>query len=285
MLKALKMWSLVLVFVFFLPAKDIKAEPVSSVLPSIQQATITLEIHNETIQEVLEQVAKETGFTMMYSEQLASKKISGKFQNVSLEEAIRRIFKGESYSLTVSPKEKIIIVKTYGVQKYKVAAGNNVDHLAKILGLTGSDRKKINNLHREQIQEIEKYLADPESVDPLTNGMTLGEIRFLHESQSLQLENDGKNPDISDEMSGTAQGKIWKLQKREYQELKEYTENQDSVDPQSGMKLGDIRALHKRQYKKLHSATADNSIDPFTKMTNEEIKALHKKQYRELMGK
>ena len=284
MLKVLEIWLLVLGFISFVPAKDIKAEPVSPVLPSIQQTTITLEIHNETIQEVLEQVARETGLTMMYGEQLAGKKISGNFHNVSLEEVIRRIFKGESYTLTVSPEEKIIIVKTYGVQKYKVAAGSSVDQVASILGLPTVDKRKIENLHHQQIQEIEKYLANPESVDPLT-GKTLGEIRTLQKSQSRQLENDEKNPDFPDEISGIEQRKIWKLQKREYQELQEYTENPVSVDPQSGMKLGDIKALHKRQYQELHSENATDLIDPFTKMTNGEIKALHKKQYKELMGK
>lgn len=284
MLKMRGIWLIVLGFVFVLPVKDIEAEPVTPVLSSIQQATITLEIHNERIQEVLEHIAKETGFTMMYGEQLAGKKISGKFNNVSLEEVIRRIFKGESYTLTVSPEEKIIIVKTYGVQKYKVAAGSSADHVATILGLSSADKKRIENLHRQQIQELEKYLANPENVDPLT-GKTLGEIGTLHKSQYRQLANDQKNLDFPDEISGIEQRKISKLQKREYQELKEYTENPDSIDPQSGIKLGHIKELHARQYKELHPEDTTDLIDPFTKMTNVEIKALHKRQYKELMGK
>ena len=229
---------------------------------------VSFEFRNKTVEDVLKAIAQQENVILVYDENKAGKVISGKFENISLENAIKRIFAGNNLTLTTDPAKRMIIIKTYGTATYKVVSGLGEKDTFIVGGLS---LKNLQTLHKNQVNEIEKYLANPESIDPLT-GKTLGEIKYLHEEQSREIRLEAEDD------------RIRSLHEQQEKEIQAFNHNPESIDPMSGMRLGQIRALHETQAGEIKKNN-EEEIDPFTNMSNREIKELHRKQYEEITGK
>ena len=253
-----------LFFLFFLMPPCVRC----TVAVELDDVSISLEFHNKKVKDVLWAIAHQGKILLLYDEKQAGKIISGKYKNITVEAAIKRIFSGNNLTLTLDPAKRMVIIKTFGAVNYKVISGLG-EHEPVIVG--GLSLKDLQTLHRNQVTEIERYLTNPDSIDSLT-GKTLGEIRHLHEEQSREIQ------------TVTEEDRIRSLHEQQEKEIQVYLHNPDSVDPMSGMRLSKIRALHQIQFDEIKKNN-EEEIDPFTHMTNKEIKELHRKQYEKLNGK
>lgn len=72
---------------------------------SIKNNTLSAEIENALLGEVLKELARQAQIEVYISESSVEDKISAKFDNLPLEEGIKRLLKGKNYTLTFARKD------------------------------------------------------------------------------------------------------------------------------------------------------------------------------------
>ena len=235
-----------------------------------QSDTVTLKLNNKPFGEVAGELNKQTGYTIIFDEKWNTLPISGYYNDVTLEEFFRRVFRKQNTSLLIDSSDKLLIVRFFGDKSFEdLLSGAMV--AGKGPGNQDQIPDEIRELHRQQHQELKAYLDDPESVDPLS-GMKLVDIRALHEEQEEQLKRDLENPDTVDPVSGATLGEIEKLHASQRDEVDKFRNNPGNVEPDSGMTVKQIQELHAAQRAELQRMLSDpNTVDPTSGMKLSEI--------------
>lgn len=237
-----------------------------------EPAHLTMKLENKPLQEIAGEVFKQTGYRVVFDEKWNSLTVTGSYADVSLDEFFRRAFRKQNTSLLVNDKEKVVAVRFFGDKSF-------ADLLASVSsGAAGSDiPEDIALLHKEQRAELQEYLRDPESVDPLS-GVKLVDIRSMHDAQHADLEQMKQNPNTIEPTSGSSLGDLQSLHAAQQQENDQLRASTDTVEPESGMSIGAIAELHRAQRAELERMLQDpNTIDPTSGMKLSEIWELAKK--------
>lgn len=250
----------VLLVLFASPAfaKEIKVAP--------DALRLTMKMDNKPLPEIAEEVYRQTGYKVVFDEKWNSLTVTGNYTNVSLDEFFRRAFRKQNTSLLVNDKEKIVAVRFFGDKSF-------ADLLVNAAPDKGSSDipEDIAALHREQRAELQEYLRDPESVDPLS-GMKLVDIRAMHEQQHAELEQMKQDPQAVDPASGASLGELQQLHAAQQQENDQLRMNAQAIEPESGMTIGAIAEMHSQQRAELERMLKDpNTIDPVSGMKLSDI--------------
>lgn len=239
-------------------AKEVKVSPDSMPL--------TMNLDNKPLREIAEEVYRQTGYKVVFDEKWNSLTVTGKYTGVSLDEFFRRAFRKQNTSLLVNDKEKFVALRFFGDKSF-----------ADLLVNVTSDKEssdipeEIASLHREQRAELQEYLRDPESVDPMS-GMKLVDIRAMHDEQHAALEQMKQNPETIDPTSGASLGELQKLHADQQQQNDQLRMNSEAVEPESGMTIGQIAEMHSQQRAELERMLRDpNTIDPISGMKLSDI--------------
>ena len=235
-----------------------------------EEEVFSLKLENKPFSEVAGELNKQTGYTIIYDEKWNSLPISGHYNDVTLEEFFRRIFRKQNTSLLIDSRDKLLIVRFFGDKSFDDLLSG-----AMIAGKGPGDQQgisvEIRELHKKQRQELQDYLNDPESVDPMS-GMKLVDIRALHEEQHEKLEKMKDNPATVDPVSGATLGEIKKLHKSQSESIEQFRNNPNNVEPDSGMTRAQIQELHAAQHTELQRMLSDpNTVDPISGMKLSEI--------------
>lgn len=238
-------------------AKEFKDSPGASHL--------TMQMDKKPLPEIAEEVLKQTGYRVVFDEKWNSLTVTGSYADVSIDEFFRRAFRKQNTSLLVNDKEKVIAVRFFGDKSF-------ADLLANVaLGKGGDIPEDIAVLHNEQQAELQAYLRDPESVDPMS-GMKLVDIRGMHQQQLEELEQMKSNPETVDPISGSTIGEIERLHKQQQGEAEEWKSNPETVEPSTGMSIAEISRLHQEQRAELEQMLKDpETIDPISGMKLSDI--------------
>ena len=239
-------------------------EPDSSTVEPL----LTLEVNNMPFNEVAGMILKQSGYKVIFDDKWSTFPVSGKYSDVTIDGFFRRVFRGQNTSLLFDSREKYVIVRFFGDKSFQellsTALVDNSSYSKQI-------PQEISDLHRQQRQELEDYLKDPDSVDPMS-GMKLVEIRGIHEEQHKQLELDKKNPATVDPVSGATLGEIENLHNAQRAEIDQFKNDPEGVEPDSGMTRAQIQQLHAAQQTELQRMLRDpNTIDPISGMKLSEI--------------
>ena len=233
---------------------------------SLDSSRLTMQMDKKPLPEIAEEVFKQTGYRVVFDEKWNSLTVTGSYADVSIDEFFRRAFRKQNTSLLVNDKEKVVAVRFFGDKSF-------ADLLAGVSsGRNGSEiERDIAQLHQEQRAELQEYLRDPESVDPLS-GMKLVDIRTMHEEQHAELEQMKQNPETIDPTSGAALGELQQLHAAQQQENEQLRSNPETIEPESGMSIGSIAELHRQQREELERMLRDpNTVDPTSGMKLSEI--------------
>ncbi len=238
--------------------------------PSNQGENVSLKLQNIPFSQVASEINSQTGYTVIFDEKWNSLPISGVYNDVSLEEFFRRVFRKQNTSLLIDSQDKLLIVRFFGDKSFEdLLSGALV--AGKGPGNQNQIPDEIRELHAQQRQELQDYLNDPESVDPLS-GMKLVDIRSLHEKQHEELEQSMNNPETIDPVSGATLGEIEQLHSSQSSDIEQFKNNPENVEPDSGMTRGQIQELHATQREELKRMLSDpNTVDPTSGMKLSEI--------------
>lgn len=227
---------------------------------------LTMQMDKKPLPEIAEEVFKQTGYRVVFDEKWNTLTVTGSYADVSIDEFFRRAFRKQNTSLLVNDKEKVVAVRFFGDKSF-------ADLLASVSPEKegGEIAEDIARLHQEQRAELQEYLRDSESVDPLS-GMKLVDIRAMHEEQHAELEQMKQNPETIDPTSGSALGELQQLHAAQQQENEQLRSNPETVEPESGMTIGSIAELHRQQREELERMLRDpNTIDPTSGMKLSDI--------------
>jgi len=246
------------------------AGPAFGVVPSssADDPLVTLEVTNKPFKDVADDLSRQSGFKIIFDEKWNSIPVSGKYSAVTLEEFFRRVFRKQNTSLLFDNQQKLVVVRFFGDKSFKELLSSS---LADSAGSADQVTEEIRELHAQQRQELEDYLNDPESVDPLS-GMKLVEIRAMHDQQRSELEQSLSDPNTVDPVSGSSLGDIEQLHKEQGAEIEQFRNNPENVEPETGMTIAQIKALHDAQRAELQRMLNDpNTVDPISGKTLAEI--------------
>lgn len=88
---------------------------------------ISIKAENAIFKNVLEKIAKDTGYEFLIAEELANMPITVEFMNESLDGAITRLLRGLNYTIIWNEIEKTISISIYGkgVTKWMPISGSS----------------------------------------------------------------------------------------------------------------------------------------------------------------
>jgi hypothetical protein len=252
---------LLVLFTFPVFAKEVKVSQ-----ESMHLTHLTMNLDNKPLREIAEEVYRQTGYKVVFDEKWNSLTVTGNYADISLDEFFRRAFRKQNTSLLVNDKEKFVALRFFGDKSF-------ADLLVNVTsGQEASDiPEDIAALHREQHAELQEYLRDTESVDPMS-GMKLVDIKAMHDEQHAALEQMKQNPETIEPSSGAALGELQQLHAAQQQENDQLRTNPETIEPESSMSIGTIAEMHSQQRAELERMLRDpNTVDPVSGMKLSEI--------------
>ena len=167
---------------------------------------VSIDGGNRSLRAVLTEIAKQTSWTILVDEKLLDTSISGQFHAIGLESFLKRSLRGENLIVLYDEAAKSVIIRAFG------SAGTMLTITPNFLPEKFND-KDLQASRAEDQRAYDKYLSNPDSVDPLT-GMTLGEIKAMREKDQKEYDKYLSNPDSINPLTGMTLGEIAAMQSK-----------------------------------------------------------------------
>jgi YHS domain-containing protein len=210
----------------------------------MENKVISLELREKPLNLVAEEIFKQTGCKITFDEKWNALLLSGQYTGVTLEEFFQRALRKQNVTLSYDKKGNFVNLRFLGDRDIgKIKANTLASENASLV----QANEDIKVLHEQQRQALQKYLNDPESVDPVS-GMKLGDLHELHGAQRTELERLQNDPKTIDPVSGMTNAEIKKLHDVQHVESEHLRNDPNAVDPVSGMTNAEIKKLHEVQH-------------------------------------
>ncbi len=196
---------------------------------------ISLELKEKPLKKIVEDIQKQTGYTIVFDEKWNDLLISGQYTGVTLEEFFQRALRKQNISLSYSDKGNVVNLCFFGDRTVTKAKDSS---LAK--GIPFDLNEKNSNTTSEILTT---YYNDPESIDP-SSGMTLVDMRELHATQMAELDRFRNDPESIDPMNGMKLGDIRELHNAQQAEITRFQNDPESIDPVSGLTNAEMKQRH-----------------------------------------
>lgn len=208
---------------------------------------VSLDLRDKPLKLVAEEILKQTGTVVVFDERWNELPVNGQYTEISLKEFFWRALRKYNISLSFDEKRNVVNLRFFGDSK--ITKIN--DHTLKNENVSNNQlREDIKMLHEQQRQELQTYLKDPESVDPLS-GMKLVDIQEMHGTQQAELEKLRNDPKTIDPVSGMTNAEIKNLDVTQQAELEQFHNDPNAIEPESGMTKAEIKELHNVQHAEL----------------------------------
>jgi hypothetical protein len=224
-----------------------------------EKKVISLELREKPLKLVAEEIFKQTGYKVIFDEKWNALPLSGQYTGVTVGEFFRRSLRKQNVTLSYDKKDNVVNLRFFGDRDNgKIKA----DTLASENETNAQIKKDVKVLHEQQRQDLQKYLKDPESVDPVSS-MKLVDIQELHGNQQAELKNLQNDPAAIDPVSGMANAEIKKLHDVQQEESTQLRKDPEAVDPESGMTNIEIKKLHDVQHAELEQLKKNPVMEDF----------------------
>jgi type II secretory pathway component GspD/PulD (secretin) len=272
----------VLVVALFLLTAVVEPETCAAEIYS--QKIVKLNTGNTTVlRDVLDDIFKQTGYKIIVSEELASVPVVGVYEDVSVENFLRRALRKYNVSVIYDEKEQIAVVRAFGENLNENQKGAYVavpkDGLLKegeedsseIDPLSGVAVAELKRLQIEQLEEMERLRNDPETLDPLSD-MPMVELQRLQAQQLEEMGRQKNDPEAVDPQSGIPLAEQQQSLERQLEEMEKRNNDPAAVDPLSGESLSELRANRDRQLEELRKRENDpNAVDPLENIPQSDL--------------
>ncbi len=208
-----------------------------------EKNVVSLDLRDKPLKLVAEEILKQTGTVVVFDEKWNELPVNGQYTEISLEEFFWRALRKYNISLSFEEKRNVVNLRFFGDSKN--AKINNDTLINKNIS-NNQLREDIKILHEQQRQELQTYLKDPESIDPLS-GMKLADIQEMHVTQQVELEKLRNDPNTIDPVSGMTNAEIKNLEVTQQAEVEQFHNDPNAIEPESGMTKAEIEELHNEQ--------------------------------------
>ncbi|MBU4326999.1 MAG: hypothetical protein KKB91_04540 [Proteobacteria bacterium] len=212
-----------------------------------EKNVVSLDLRDKPLKLVAEEILKQTGTMVMFDKKWNELPVNGQYIGIPLEEFFWRALRKYNISLSFDEKRNLVNLRFFGDSN--IVKINN-DTLINENVSNKQLREDIKMLHKQQHQELQTNLNDPEFVDPLS-GMKLVDIQEMHVAQQAELEELRNDPQTIEPESGMTNAEIKSLHGAQQAELEQLRNDPKVIEPESGMTKAEIRDLHKVQHAEL----------------------------------
>ncbi len=191
---------------------------------------------NTVLKDVLGDIHKQTGYQVVVSEELSTIPVVGVYDDISIEDFLRRVFKKYNVSVIYDEKKQVAYVRSFGEDLKQSQTGAYL------------------SVPRDEL--LKGTEVDPNETDPLS-GISLAELRRMQEEHLQEMERQANDPEAVDPLGGVPLADM----KRNQQELDRQKADPATVDPLSGIPLADLR---KNQAEADRRANDPDAVDPLS---------------------
>lgn len=234
-----------------------------------------LSIGDKTVlRDVVDDIFKQTGYKIVVSDELALTPIAGVYEDVSVENFLRRVFKKYNVSVIYDEKAKVAFVRAFGENLNKDQKGAYVavpkeglledgeSDPSAVDPLSGISLAELKRTQIEQLEEMERLRNDPETLDPLS-GTPLMELQRAQSQQLEEMERQKKDSEAVDPLTDNPLAEQQRSVAEQLEEMEKRNNDPAAVDPLSGDSLSELRAGQARQLEELGKRENDpNAVDP-----------------------
>jgi hypothetical protein len=202
---------------------------------------VSIDASNLPLKEVLNDISRQTAWTVVVDDRLIDKTISGKYKDIGLESFLKRSLKGEPLIVLYDEATKSVDIRSFGEPSKMVTIKPSLppDML---------DQNKLEALKIREKKVHEEFISNPASADPLS-GMTLNEIAAARMAAEKAAKEYSSNPNSVEPLTGKTLGEVATRRMAAEKASKDYNSNPNSVDPFIGKTLGEIKALREKSQK------------------------------------
>lgn len=243
---------------------------------------VSMDFRDEKLSVILGNLSKKTGVAILYDEKLVDEKFSGNYKDVKMVEFINRLFHKYNKAITYNREKKVVIVETFGSEKYIMATAEGKSSEEVLPFMDGMTKAELAELHREQNELYQESLKDKEETVPGLE-ISRGELEALQELQNQEYQADLNSPDsIIPGTEGKTRAELQKMQEQQLEEYRKSQEDPETIIPGMDMTQGELKKLHESQSQEYQqSLNNPDEIVPGLDMTRKELEELHKRQMEE----
>lgn len=244
--------------------------------------TVSMQFKDATLPVILESLSEKTGVAILYDEKLVNEKFSGTYTEITMVEFLNRLFNKYNKAITFNRDKKLVIVETFGAEKYIIAGGAAKSSTEVLPFMDGMTRAELEELQREQYELYRDSLANKDEIVPGLE-ITRGELEKLHEQQLKEYQAELDSPEsIVPETGGKTRAELKKMHEQQMEEYRKSLEDQEAIVPEVGISRGELKKLHESQYQQYQeSRNNPDEIVPGLDITRKELEELHKRQMEE----
>jgi len=254
-------------------------EPETCAAEIYSQKIIKLNTGSTTVlRDVLDDIFKQTGYKIIVSDELASVPVVGVYEDVSVENFLRRALRKYNVSVIYDEKEQIAVVRAFGENLNENQKGAYVavpkDGLVKegeVDPLSGVAVAELKRLQLEQLEEMERLRNDPETLDPLSD-IPMVELQRMQTQQLEEMGRQKNDPEAVDPQTGISLVEQQRLLAEQLEMMEKQNNDPAAVDPLSGMPLSELRSNRDRQLEELKKRENDpNAVDPLENIPQSDL--------------
>ena len=174
--------TLIVTFGYLATTINVQAAPIFS----NEEPKVTFQLRRQSLGQVIEKIASQTGYTIEMEKQLESQLVSGNFSSVPVSELFRQALKGKSSIIIISPEQKSIVVQTAIKSEYTRQPPSQSQDIIHVIDTTMLEQKssisneqyhdylpeqmggihELDNNFPPKISGNDKHIVDPQTGKP-----------------------------------------------------------------------------------------------------------------------
>jgi len=245
------------------------------VVSAQEPLTVNVQLKDRALGLVLKDIADSTGYVIRFDADWRDRKVSGRFNRVSLENFFRRALREDNFFITYNEEKRVVTVQLLTRKSHLISTSINDSLLPQQSeGYVNMTPLEIKNLHQQYARTLKTQKENLQRVDEIT-GLDASKILDMHNVYARKLVHDKDNPDIVNTFTGMTHAEIVSLhdvlqQKQE----KGAGGGEQNGDVFTGMTRLEIKSMHK-EYQQQQAAMNGDSI--VTGLSESEIVAMHER--------
>lgn len=240
---------------------------------SVENNTTTksFSFRNKPFNEVVDILCNQYNVEIFYDKALAKHSISGEYFNVSLENMLERMLKGNNISILTHSENNTIDIRFFGERNIGLVASSGFQSKSTFTlpvdPFTQKNIAKLTTISEQQENSKTARLKNYNYVDPFS-GIRLGDFNTILQLQEKNKRQRLEDPRFIDPMTGKTYLELDSIKKEQEAAKEKRFSKDNSLEPFTGKNISDLNVIHQKQEKnKANRLNNPNAIDPLTGLT------------------